>query len=152
MHVNSVSKSPSFGLKLGGVTNIVFDAAKKCANKEAGTNPEIIDFTNNLIKRIKRRAPHSILNTTGADFYLEQGTKKYYMTDVVPGAGLIDSLKRLDISLAKFDKEAKSGGVKSISEFTPPRISSHPPIMVKINPDSELGTLIKNALNIRKSK
>ena len=152
MQINSVSTQSNFGLSKGGIINTIFDAAKRTAQKQANTNPAIIDETNQLINRIQKRAPFSTLQTTGADFFIEKTGKKYYMTDIVPGEGLINSLKNLDIKLKQFDKNVKAGKLANLKEFVPPSSNQNPPIMVRINPDSDLGQRLKAALDFAKNK
>ena len=152
MQINSVSAQSSFGLKKGMIISNIFDAAKRCAISESAVNPEIINTTNSLINRIQKRAPHCVLNTTGADFYLSKSGKNFYMTDIVPGKGLINSLKKLDIKLAEFDNAAKSGKLANMEKFVPPSAPKHPPIKVRINPDSDLAKRLSDALSIAKTK
>lgn len=135
MQVISVSNAnTNFGLKKGGIINIIFDSARRNAQRQAAKNPAIVAETDRLLRRIQKRAPHSILQTTGADFYLERAGREYYMTDIVPGKGLINSLKNLDIRLEQFDKDVKAGKIAVMgTPIKKAQPQPKPPVRATIN-------------------
>ncbi len=111
MNIEPVSNNSTFGLKKGPVIDVIFNAARTIAKKQAKRNPEIVYTTEKLLNRIEKRAPKATLITTGGDFSLQKGNRTYYMTDIVPGKRLIPSLENLDYRLAQFDKDVKSGKI-----------------------------------------
>jgi len=153
MQINSVSNT-NFGLKKGPCIDIIFNAAKKVAKRQSAKNPQIIEETNILLNRIQKRAPKAILQTTGGDFRLAKAGREYYMTDIVPGEGLINSLKNLDIKLKEFDRDVKAGKISNLG--TPIQTSETKSIPIinitEIDSNSNLGKLVKKALELRKNK
>lgn len=151
MQINSVSAT-NFGLKKGACIDIIFNSAKKVAKRQATKNPQIIEETDKLIKRIQKRAPKATLQTTGGDFRVTKAGKEYYMTDIVPGEGLINSLKNLDIKLKEFDRDVKAGKISNLGTLIQTsETKSFPMINItEVEQNSNLGKLIKKALEIRK--
>ena len=97
------------------------------------------------------------MNTiSNKDYILEKtkNGKEYYMTDIVSGEGLINSLKNLDIKLKEFDRDVKAGKIKDLgTPINKSETKSLPIINItEVDSNSNLGKLIKKALELRKNK